>query len=308
MALDKLEISITKSKDGSDPSFSAMSLDESKAFIILLETLTKITELSGDKESIKIEVRPGSLVAAAHGPAEDMAVIYEGFNEVSDFNSSDKELVGTWRLLQNLISKNGLTYEASFTSNNQKIDILPKFKQNRRFITKSYRPSPDFSLEFIKGKLIAAGGKSPNIHVEIDGVTTIINCKEYEAKRVNNLYETVYLTVWRKSRGVLKDSLTFCDHYNEVEHYKILKSFYQKERSLRELLKDLHYFVSDSISSKDFLQVRRILKLYNHEAFDANVLKTLLIVTKANKETHNVSDIRNLIVALLEKKRGSKLM
>ena len=61
MADYKLELSIKKDADKSDPSLESMSLGAAKSFVIMLDSLTKLIESTGGSKDVKIEIKSGSV-------------------------------------------------------------------------------------------------------------------------------------------------------------------------------------------------------------------------------------------------------
>ena len=75
MSENKLQIRITKDANGNDIELDSMSLAATKSFVALLESLTKIIELTPNNEGIKIQVIKGSATAIAIGSNAQMKSI-----------------------------------------------------------------------------------------------------------------------------------------------------------------------------------------------------------------------------------------
>jgi hypothetical protein len=311
MENDKFEIKITSEKDGSKTDLSNLTLKESKALVTILEAVTKIVELSAGAEKLKIQITKGSASVSANGDSSYIEEIQQGFTEVKEFRSTDSDLVDPWRKIQDLISLNGLSYEASFFSKGKKRDILPEISGNRRFYTQSKIRTTSYTLEFLKGQLIEIGGKVPNIHIiDKDLQNLTVHCKDFEAQRVNGfLYKDIYLSAWKTTKDGKPFKYNFCDFYKEVSDFEEYKSFFEdKNLHLLDNLKNIHYKICAFLEKKEFMKVRQFIKLFNHESVDNSVLKTILIITKSHKDISHIADVRNNIKLLLEKKRGAKLV
>ena len=61
------------------------------------------------------------------------------------------------------------------------------------------------------------------------------------------------------------------------------------------------------IGQQDFGKLRKFLRLYNHASVESTILKTILVNTKAFNNNTDISDIRNSLKDILEKKVGNSL-
>jgi hypothetical protein len=309
MSSGKLELKITEDSNGQRVRLQDMSLKESKSLVTLLEALTNIIEQSTDNKEIRLQVVDGSIAIAAGASDDVIAEIKNSFQDVLDRKSVNKELVHNWRRIQELIWANGLHYEASFYQSGQHFPIIDTIKESRTFKTKITRRKAEYELKFIDGRLIENGGKSPNMHI-IDkaGNRYTIKCTEAEARKVNTLlYQPIKVSAWRK---ITSDrNYTFCDSYLNDLVFKDFKDFIKSEENdYDKFLNNLHYKIKAYIDNKDFGNLRKLLRLFNHTSVESSTLKTVLIITKSFRDNEEIKSNRLILKELLEKKKGKKLI
>ena len=286
MSQNRLEIKITKDINDSDVSISAMSLRAAQSFLILFESITKIVELTPNHEEIKIQISSGSVVMAAEG--EKIVRAKKEFEKIIQNKSSNKELVEQWRRIQSVFTANGLQYEANFYEKGERISIYDTLRHRQKLRAKPITNKKfKTSLQFLTGKLIAVGGKNPNIHVEIDGkALPPISCTESNATKAKAyLYQTIRFSVWIKETGAAKRYL-LCDSYANEDIYSEFNSFIINLFTLEQVnaLKKLHYQCRYYLDEQQYVKMRKFLRLFAHESTDMNILKTILIITQSFKE------------------------
>lgn len=292
MSQGRLEIKIIKDKSSADVDIHAMSLGAAQAFVILFESLTKIVELTPNNKDVKIQITSGSAVMAAEG--ETVKKAHEEFDKILENNSVNGELVEQWRRIQKVFTSNGLQYDACFYDGEIETPIYSVLR-NRPKLRVKFNPHITFKadLEFITGKLIAVGGKSPNIHVEVDGkALSPISCTELNASKAKAyLYQTIRFSAW--SKQTLKGrQLTLCDSYANEDSFEEFKNFI-KELSFKEeveALKQLHYQTRSYLDYQEYGKLRRFLRLFTNEGTDINILKTILIVTQSVKNNERIKE------------------
>jgi hypothetical protein len=306
---NKLEFKITKDLNNKDIDLKSMSLAASKSFLILLESLTKIIELTPNSKGIKIQIIEGSATAAAIGTASQINDVETEFNDIVNHKSSNKEIVEKWGSLQELFTKNGLQYEANFYKNSKKTSVLETIKSARKFTPKIKRKRrrSDTNLLFMSGRLIEVGGKKPNIHLlDSSDNRYTINCNEINAKRANRyLYEPINISTWAKIKEGYKSHYEFCDVYGNVETFNDFKEFmadYYLDDDEISSLKKLHYKCKSFLDVQDFGSLRKFMKLFNHPIAEPNALKTILVITSDFKDNDRISGVRQGLKALLDEK------
>lgn len=311
MSENKVEFKILKDSKQSDIRLSDMSLDASKALKTLLEALTKIVEHTPDHENMRLNISEGSAVVAAVGTDRQITDMQKNFEKVANSDSTNNELVKAWRDVQGLVSRNGLAYEISFVKRNEKINVTSKIRNSRRFKARPARNTAASPYLFLEGRLIEAGGKNPNIHIinrqhesNIQS-ETIISCKEAEVEKIiKYIYKTVYLSAWTKRLELGNENLIFCDMYTDVTVYRSLKSFFESFTAAAEIerLDILHEIMYAYINDGSFGLLEKLMRLFNNDQEDVNVLKTLCVVTKGIKENPDIRDVREEILKKLNTK------
>ena len=286
MNQSRLEIKITKDVNERDVNLRAMSLQAAQSFLILFESVTKIVELTPDNKEIKIQITSGSAVVAAEG--NTIAKAHKEFEKVLNNQSSNKELVEQWRRIQSVFIANGLHYEANFYNDGLRTSFYDELR-NRQKLRARPKVQKKFETElaFLTGKLIAVGGKNPNIHVEVDGkALPPIACTESNATKAKAyLYQTIRFSAWIKQSGN-KRGYTLCDSYATPEIYDELRLIIEDLFSQDQIsaLKKLHYQCRNYLDHQDYGRLRKFLRLFAHESTDINLLKTALVVTQSLRE------------------------
>ena len=308
MAEDKLEFIIRKEKN-TDIDINSMSIETTKAFMVLVSSICSIVEQTRNKKGIKIQIKEGSACVIAKGQA--IKNVKTNFETVISNKSRNVELVKSWRNIQNLFIENGLTYEANFRNSTTVTPIYDLLISSKK-ITKKRIPNQPIktNIKFIEGSLIAVGGKTANIHIENrdfkDG-RLIISCSRNQANKAKAfLYKRILLSI----RIAEKDRTTnyeLCDSYFESQEdfYNNLKSFvnsFESEENEIEQLKLLHYKCREFLDGKDYGNFRKFLRLFNSDSVDINILHTLLVVTQAFKENEDLGLIRQSIKNIFDNK------
>ena len=191
MATNRLELKIIKDSNNIDTDLESLSFAEAKAFAIMLDAAAKIIELTPDNENLKIEIKKGSACVLIEG--QQLDYIDSILDKIVTNQSTDK-LVEPIRKLQTLFSANSLQYSGKLSTTSRDISIYTVLKSAKKIRTKSipHRPAIKTSIVFITGKLIAVGGKIPNIHVENDEDKLTIGCTEKNASKAKfYLYEDI---------------------------------------------------------------------------------------------------------------------
>lgn len=310
MSVNKLELAITKDKKSRDVELDAMSLEAAKAFVVLVESLTNIVALTPNNEEIKIKVQKGSAAVILEG--KGVSAIQANFSKIVNNNSTNKALVGQWRKIQELFTANGLEYKANSYTSAGETSILNLLRDSKKLRAKrTYKPPIQTQIRFIDGKLIAVGGKNPNIHIEGSaGEKTVIACTEKNAKKaMNYLYSPIMLSVWAKENNVTK-SFEMCDSYSEKQRevrddfISFLKEFTTASDEVASL-KLLHYKCRRFVENADYVNLVKFIRLFNHESSDINILKTILIITHSLLVSENIIEIRGEIKRLFDHKISS---
>lgn len=310
-----LELKITSDSNGKSVELDDLSIQAAKSLKIFLDSLISIADLVPikNRDSLKIKVKKGSVSVAIEGLTSDIETIEKNFEEVASNKSSNKELVSNWKAIQSVFHANGLNYEANiFTPQKGIVSLIDKIKLGKEFRTKSNRNKPDTNIAFLKGKLIAIGGLNPNFHLYNENQEeTIIHCDEETAKKINSfLYNEIYVSTWCKSVPGGKPNHTYGDLYIHESTFIEFRDFITKEKpknDSEEFIK-IHDKIKAIIEQQDFGKLRKFLRLYNHLSVEEKILKTILVNTKAFNNNPDISDIRNNLKDILEKKIGNPLI
>ncbi len=304
MQTNRIEIKITEDESSQKVNIEAMTLAAAKALLVLFESLTNIVELTPNNKDLRIQVTKGSAIVAVEG--ERVLHAREEFEKIIANKCTNKELVEQWRKIQGVFVENGLHYEANFYENEKAIPFYDTLRKHHKLRTKAVVLKKfDAKIEFVKGKLIAVGGKRPNIHVEVDGkAMQPVACTEWNASKAKAyLYKTIFFSTWDKKVGD-QNRCTLCDSYADEDIYLELSSLIQKLNSMEQIaaLKLLHYQCRNYLDEQQYPKLRKLIRLFAHEDTDINILKTILIVTQALREHEWLSDSIRSLRAIFEKK------
>lgn len=304
---NKLEFRIVRDQNDQKIHMDNMSVEVSNALLTILTATTRIVELTPNHKNIRICVKEGSAVVSIQGPGVDS--VQKQFTQIVERKSSNKALVEEWRNIQSLFSKNGIQYEAAFKIGNSSTSIVDSLKSDRQFRTKR-KPRPPISLNivFLTGKLIAVGGKHPNIHIDDEeNDRIVISCTELGANKAKAfLYKKIMISTWcTKTTG--NDKFELCDSYweDQVQMFKEFMDFVTRLKNAKdeiESLKMIHYKCQEILKSKEYKKYRRFLRLFNTERQDINVLKTILIVSRPFSEYEEIKLIYDEINDKFKKK------
>lgn len=308
MSDSKFEIKIVKEANGSDVELDNLSIQASESLIRIMQALANLAKID-DSGNTKISIQSGSAEAALVGDSY-VESLSDTLTVVANNKSDNEKFVRNFRIIQDVIKENGLSYEASFKSNGHlERDVIQLFEQPKTFAKKRKKriKNHPFHLEFFSGKLIEVGGKTPNIHIESAGESYTIECSEKQAILVNKfLYQKILLSTWVKKDANLKLNYYFCDFYKEsdVEMYLEFKDFIRGNTNARgtEALKQIHYKLEKILSSEDYGKARKFIKLFKTDIADVGRLRTILLNTKAFQKHEKFEDILEEVVDLIERK------
>ncbi|MEO6612412.1 MAG: hypothetical protein ABIT05_06725 [Chitinophagaceae bacterium] len=308
MSDDRLEFKITHDLQKKDVYLEDMSLEIAKVFVVIIQSITGIVELTSKNKNLKISVRKGSAVICVEG--SEIKTVETKFRQVIERRSTNKQLVEQWRRIQNVLNEDGAEYEANFYRKGKKISIIEDLKSSKKLRTRrKEKPPVKTNIEFLTGRLMAVGGKKPNIHVEVakQEKALVIECTELKANKAKAfLYKKIWLSVWVTQKGEEKEYV-MCDSYWETQQNlfnrfsQFIKDMENSEDEI-ESLKILHYRCQEYLKNQDYGTYRKFLRLFNTESSDLNVLKTLLIVSRPFNESEILGLLLKELELLFEKK------
>jgi len=310
MSKERFEFKILNDKDGSETNLDNLSLRESKAFLVLLESMISIAENTGISDDFEIKIEKGSACVAIE--SSDLSPLVMEYSNILKNESNNAEAVQAFRNVQNLFWNNGLTYSSKIkTMSNVSSNIFNEISKARTFRTKSIKRSREYQITFLEGNLQEIGGKNPNFHIVKNGKTIKIECLEQEAQRIKDeLYKTIRLSVIETKLANNRSLYKFIDFYRDVNDYKFYQNLIERTYEFDHLdfLREINKLVKDTLRSEDYTKTRQILKLFNNHFTDDSILKTILIITKHFSERSEIKHIRKSIKSILEKNRGEVLI
>lgn len=290
----KFEIKILKDSKKRDTDVNAMSLEVAKAFVVLVDSVTGIVENTPDNNDLTINIEQGSVRLLVEGNGVER--LQKNFIDVITVGSVDKPLVESWRNMQSLFKKNGLTYEATISTKEKKTRVYEALKDHDKLRAKpAKRQIPKTNIEFIEGTLVELGGINPNMHIDVGRKNRIkISCTHENANKAKEyLFKTILVSTWSKKKGA-KTEYDFCDSYvvsPESSFYKFKKFINDFETTGDELdsLDLLYNQVNDYLKDGKISRLKRFLKLFLHTSTDVNTLHTLMLVMQYLKENSELS-------------------
>jgi hypothetical protein len=308
MSENRLELKIITDSNNNETDLAAMSLAEAKAFVIMIEAVTKIVEFTPNNENLTIEIKKGSACVIAHG--DNLTHIDALLDEILTNKSNDK-LVEPLRQLQTLFLNNGLHYEGKLEIGVNVRPIYNMLREAKKIKKYSvHRPAIQTSIVFPVGKLLAVGGKIPNIHIETGDLRIPIGCTENNANKAKYfLYKDISLSAWVKDNGETK-RFEMCDSYFDtqqdlfIDFQNFIQDFSNAENEI-ESLKKLHFKCREFLDKKEYGNFRKFLRLFNHESTDVNTLKTILIITQSFKHNEKLQELRKSLKEHFDKKINS---
>ncbi len=308
--MEKFEITIEKNADGNKADMKNLSLDELKALGVMLNSMSTILENEGAKDA-KIAIEEGSIKLVL--PLVTAATMIGNFNTVIENKSDNAPLVESYRELKNLFHNSELEFDIRVVNNTGKtVHLLDELLAAKSIRTKNIKRDKDVSLIFITGMIRDIGGLSPNFHVfDKNNKKYKITCTKEEAVFFRNyLYDNIFISAWMTKKPGYSVSYRFNDKYTNVQDFDVHSKINSSAYKLATL--DSLELIDDTLTSyfkkKDFLSARKMIKLFNDYSVNNSILKTILINTKSFKNNNEISDIRENIVKILEKKKGSKLV
>jgi len=109
MSIGKLEFIVSKDKDGADIELDSMSLDATKAFLTLIESMTEIINYTPDTDNVRFKIVKGSAAIEALCDEDQLESIESSLDAILNKESFDDGLINGWRGVQSLFLANGLT-------------------------------------------------------------------------------------------------------------------------------------------------------------------------------------------------------
>lgn len=290
---NELVFKISTDSQGNDVHLTNMPIEAADAFIVFLESLSKIAKLYPNENDIKISIREGSAEGVLEYP-ETVDVISTELIDVIEGRSQNAEYTKLLKDVQDKIMANGLGYEVSYKTNNVSRDLTQEFKAKKFVLKRGRRLEWNERVEFIKGKLFEAGGKTKsNIHLDVDGKDIRVECTQQQAIRLNKLlYSTIHLCVLRKWKTIDEPSYLLMDSYATEQTYLLFKNFYQafQEDTSLERFDNIYGRVIEAVEKpKIKAEVIKIMRLFDHAQADRGVIRTILVALKPLRQDEPIA-------------------
>lgn len=309
--METFEITIEKNEMGGEINLERLSFEEVKALKVMLESMTTIMQHESSlKSTISIKKGSARVIANVVEPSKFLA----NFNSVVTNQSTNSALVEGYRELQNLMSNSNLEFVMKLNGSRGVVtDLLPDLLRNKKLRTKISKKEREISTKFVSGEIRDIGGLDANFHVyDSKGDKHKVSCSKEDAGNIfsNLLYKKVFLSAVSYRNPGYPENLKYFDIYNNEDEFSEFKNFTDNclQRPLLSSLSFIDDHLTECFIKEDFLKIKKILKIFNNEGWNEAVLKTVLITTKSFKKHRDVSELRDSILKILEKKIGKKLV
>ncbi|OBS12819.1 hypothetical protein ATE49_15295 [Elizabethkingia miricola] len=284
--MNEFKIRIVSNSDGEEVRLDNISLDAAESLKVFIDSLTGLAKTYSDYDGssdIKLSLTEGSVITSLVIPEDDLDVI-EDIKEITNNKSKNNERIKCFKVIQDRIKQNGLTYEVSLWEDGQYVDLTPKFK-SKNFQTRNGKLVPlKYEILFITGEAFEAGGKSKtNIHISKGEDVFKITCSRQQAQKIN-VYSNVYLSVLKKWRKEDNIEYILIDNYLSEEKYDFYKSIHEEYKLCDSLNK--FDFIHDKVveivnnDNLDNNELIKLMRLYNNQYSDRGTLRTLLMSIK----------------------------
>jgi hypothetical protein len=302
------EIKIVKDSHKNEADVHSMSLEVAKAFLILVESVTKIIENTPNNENLRIDVKKGSVKLLVQG--DGIERLQESFLSIVNRGSADKLLVDSWRTMQNLFKQNGLEYEAIISTDQKQTRVYDTLKGIKSLRAKPVkRQIPRTNIQFFEATLFKIGGENlPMLYLNVgDNKRIRVHCsKESAVNAKKHLYQSIYVSCWvSKNEGKMIYKL--CDSYivKDDSPYHHFKEFIHNYEHADDELDSLDMVYDECLTylkEQKYNRLKRFLKLFMDMSTDANTLHTISLLTHFFKEHQVLKENANRIESLLNAK------
>jgi hypothetical protein len=284
-----------------------MSLATAKAFAILVDSLIGIAELTPKNKDITIEIKEGSACVALHG--EPVSVIKKELDQIVSIQSVESGKVKYWNDMREVISANGFDFKAEFTLQGRTSSLMSILKSSKKLVVKRTKNPPvSTNIVFMTGKLIAVGGKFPNIHIDDENnQRQVLKCSYASATKAKAfLYQDIVLSAWSEKKAKSTD-YELCDSYyqKDIGIYNEFKDFIEKFKAAEDDIasyKLLHYQCRRYLDKQDYGTYRKFLRLFIQEKMDINILNTILIISESLRNNDQLKELLDRLEQIFDGK------
>jgi hypothetical protein len=305
---NKFEIRIKKDSLKQEVHVLSMSLEVAKAFLVLVDSVTKIVENTPNNEQLRISVKEGSVELLVQG--EGIEILQNTFLNVIKKGSADKPLVESWRTMQNLFKQNGLEYEAVIQTKSKTTLVYDTLKKHKVLRAKPVkRQLAKTNIEFFEGTLYKIGGEpTSTLYLNLSSNKRIrIGCSIENSKSAKEyLHQPILLSCW-SSNHYGKTLYRYCDSYvvKDDSPYYVFKQFINVLENTSDELDQLDMVYDEVLKylkQKKYNRLKRFLKLFLDLGTDINILHTISLLTQSFKDHVDLKEYANRIESLLERK------
>jgi hypothetical protein len=284
-----------------------MSLETAKAFAVLVDSLIGIAELTAKNKNITIEIKEGSACVALYG--EPVSIIKKELDQIVSIQSVESSKVKYWNDMREIISANGYDFKAEFTLQGTVFPLMNILKSSKKLVVRRTKNPPvSTNIVFMTGKLIAVGGKSPNIHIDDEtNKRQVLKCTHVSATKAKAfLYQDIVLSAWSEKKTNSID-YELCDSYyqKDIGIYNEFKDFIKKFTNAEDDIasyKLLHYQCRRYLDEQDYGTYRKFLRLFVHEKMDINILNTILIISDSLRSNDRLKELLDRMEEIFDSK------
>ncbi|SKD00494.1 hypothetical protein SAMN05660461_1840 [Chitinophaga ginsengisegetis] len=309
MSPNQIEFKITKDSSAQNVDLDNMSIEASAAFVVLLNSMNNILKYYNSNNEIKVKLVKGSAAINVVSTENIISTIESDFEDVLGNKSGNQILVENWREIQKVLSSDGLEYEAKFAYTNKppSSSLVTRLRTSNQIRLR--KTEYIFTgIEFLTGKLIEVGGKTPNIHIldQFDNKIKI-GCTEGNAKVARRyLYEPLYVSAFCRTKDNFPNLYWFCDVYNDGVMMNELNALYNRIFTTDSVVGQLIniHDIGKEVLEKDpsYIMMRRFMKMFDYEYVDYRYMKSLMVLTKGIKNHGELGGIREKIVEKYNKR------
>lgn len=315
---EKIQIILSNTED-KKVSLSAMTADEFTSFMLVANALKQMVSSLVNQDDLKISMFEGSAGIAVAMPDDNKAVIGEEIDLAIEGASDNEDVTEPLRVIQKEFKKKKSGFKFSHEKGGQApIFLHDRIIQANQIRKRRNKKQATHQLEYIKGRLQANGGKSPNYHLDFTGSEKVtIDCTESEAKSINQfLYENIAVIALVE---ITKNSTKKPSYAHKVVVEEnianriatalsgFFETYFSIEDDLVQQLTLMYDFIDEEFekNKEDAFEILRILLLaFNDKKFHQSELKTLLVISKPFKEHKKIDSARASLLETWKKQKG----
>ncbi|MCJ8163803.1 hypothetical protein MKJ04_03050 [Pontibacter sp. E15-1] len=302
--LDKLEIALTEANN-EVVSLRSMSVEAIESFLIAVSALKTIAVSIVHDERLNFSISEGSAQCELEASEEVLASIYKELDNAIKGNSTDKQVAGNLRSIQDQIKRESYKYRFLYKRNQQPpINLQVRLAESKRISLKRSKNKYNYKLKVIRGFLNQIGGNKPNYHFDYgSGQSITIECTIEQAIEVNRyLYKEIESLVLCKEWSI-EDKKDEYFHKaivspNIARSLKLYLDLYYKEQDIISKLTRTYDFVDKMFaeSEEGKLTVLYLLLGFNDLKFHLSEIKTALVISKPFRNDNLMENARRSLL------------